>query len=55
MAGWVPRNLGEPPGITGLDVGGGQGQQVGHKALGSIPGNSLGATPSQSFPGWERI
>ena len=36
VAGWVPRNLREPPGISGLDVGGGQGQQVGHQALGSL-------------------
>lgn len=45
MAGWVPRNLREPPGISGLDVGR-QGQQIEHQAPGS-PGSSMGAPGTQ--------
>ena len=46
VAGWIPRNLREPPGISGLDVGGGQGQQV--RTPGSrIPGSSVGPPGTQ--------
>ena len=53
VADWVPRNLREPPGISGLDVGEGQGHQVGCHALGSLAALWGPLPPSLSLVGGE--